>query len=240
MESEYRIFRLNDEGKEDFIWEYNNLSEHSQGPIIKTLLSRMKNSDVFRYDVCLPNVLLGDILKYSNIFIDLDTSKKNFEILPSYVTKLKLCDENIKNTFMGDVADEWLVDTAFKYLSSGKNRICVVQDMMCYGQLQPVSLCKEMDRYYKNGDNEGYFIFYHGEDIKYFRECVYYGIMMSYGFFASLPDSISIDDIMRDNEAPMPLEMAEMLAKNVDAVYVGSHDALRYMIGWFNQESIPY
>ena len=240
MESEYRIFQLNDEGKEDFIWEYNNLSEHSQGPIIKTLLSRMKNDDIFRYDVCLPNVLSGDVLKYSNIFIDLDTNKKDLEEFPYFVTKIKLCEENIENTFMGFVSEEWLDDAALRYVSSKNNRICVVQDMMCYGQLQPDSLRKEMDRYYKNGDNEGYFIFHRDEDMKYFRECVYYGIMMSYGFFVSLPDSISIDDIMRDNETPMSLEMAEMLADNADAVYVGSHDALKYMIGWFNQESIPY
>ncbi len=240
MESEYRIFRLNDEGKEDFIWEFNNLSRYSQGTIVKKLLNRMNEGDVYRYDVCLPNILSGDVLNFSNIFIDLNTREKELEECPSYITKIKLNDENIKSTFMGDVSDEWLINTANNYVSSKNNRICLVLDMECTVGLKYDNILQTVDQYYRNGGNDDCYIFHNRDNIKYFRECIFHGTMMSYGFFASLPDSISIDDIMRDNEAPMPLEMAEMLAKNADAVYVGSHDALRYMIGWFNQESIPY
>jgi len=240
MESEYRIFRINDEGKGDFIWQFHYLSEHSQGPIVKALLNAMKGDGVYRCDVCLPNVLFGDVLKYSSTYIDLDPILKNVEASPSYIAKVMLSDDEIGKTVMHDVADEWLANTALRYLSCGTNRVCVVLDMSCWSQLQPDSLREEMNWYFRKGQDEGCYVFHRPEDISCFRECIYAGIMMSYGFFATLPDSVPIEDLMRDRETPMSTEMAEMLARNADAVYVGSHDALRYMIGWFNPESIPY
>jgi len=240
VDSEYRIFQINDEGKGDFIWEFDRLSEYSRGPMTQMLLNRMKGDDGYRYDACLPNVLVGDILKFSSIFIDIDSNKKDLEASPAFITRVKLNDEAIMNTLFGNPCDEWLADTAFRYLSSGKNRVCVVLDMSCYGRLEPERLREEMDRCYRYGQDEWCYVFHHPEEMGYFRESIYFGLMMSYGFFATLPDSVSFDDIKGDAETPMSTEMAEMLARNADAVYVGSHDALRYMIGWFNPESIPY
>ena len=230
-----KVVSLTEFGKTDFCKEFIDLNAREVlGPMTKLLLDRMGDGNgIHEAETCLPEDMEGEVLLDCKKHVDYlwcfdyngkASTREHYEGMVAERVDLS----------WKDVAEKWLVDSVACYLSKSSQRMCIVLDTCHFEEI--MYDYQDINDYYKGGTNEGFLLFDADQVTTRFAACLYRQLGMSFGCLVTLPEDISLADIMKMEE-PLASEITEMLAKHTDAVYIGAYDGIGYILAWLNPQN---
>ncbi len=216
--------KLNTQGEDSLRYEFKHLSRWSKGVLNKSLNKLILSKNFNCATTCLPNGLTQEKIDeyYKN---EIDYEWELYKFAPVINKDVKMLKSS----------EEWLSNEVTNYLRSGKNRLCVVLETWLPDIVEEWYY-PDFRKLYRWGNDERYIVFSKSRFFKSrFNALLFTSIVMSYGCLISLPDDFVLEEIRLGKEIYYSNETVKVFIKYTDAVYVGAHDGLGYMIGWLTE-----